>query len=61
MTLANKNIKRGHIWNALVITIALGILSILPISMISEASEKLWWRDSDFSEKRKFSRTERNG
>ena len=39
MTLANKKIKRGHIWNAFVVTIALGVLSILPISMITEASE----------------------
>ncbi len=40
MTLANKKVKRGQIWNALVIAIALGILSILPISMITEAANE---------------------
>ncbi len=41
MTLVNKKLKRGYVWNAIIITIALGILSILPISMITQASENL--------------------
>lgn len=40
MTLAKKKIKRGYIWNAFVIAMALGVLSILPISMITQASSE---------------------
>ncbi|MEZ5308285.1 MAG: FG-GAP-like repeat-containing protein [Pyrinomonadaceae bacterium] len=40
MTIKNKKIKSRHVWNALVIACALAVLSIAPISMVTQASSE---------------------